>query len=131
MLRAFITFNLGMLRMRAGVKVWLLGLIAANMVVPMFFISTREAQVVILTMLASVMLMTALTAQGGFTRLLGLGHILWIPLLVYLWRGLQGHPLDTSMGLWLRVLMVLNTISLGIDTVDVVRYLRGDRGTLV
>ena len=131
MLRAFITFNLGMLRMPAGVKVWLLGLIAANMVVPMFFISTREAQVVILAMLASVMLMTALTAQSGFTRLLGLGHILWIPLLVYLWRSLPDHPFDTGMGLWLRVLMVLNTISLGIDTVDVVRYLRGDRGKLV
>ncbi len=31
----------------------------------------------------------------------------------------------------LRVLMVLNTLSLGIDIVDVVRYLRGDRGELV
>ena len=131
MLRAFITFNLGLLKMPLGVKVWLLALIAANMIVPVFFISTREAQVVILTMLASMMLMTALTARGGFTRLLGLGHILWIPLLVYLWRSLQGYPFDTGMGRWLRVLMVLNTISLGIDTVDVVRYLRGDRGKLV
>ena len=131
MLRAFITFNLGVLNMPVGVKAWLLALIAANMIVPMFFISTREAQVVILTMLASMMLMTALTAWGGFNRLLGLGHILWIPLLVYLWRSLQGYPFDTAMGLWLRVLMVLNTLSLGIDIVDVVRYLRGDRGKLV
>ena len=131
MLRAFITFNLGVLKMPPGVKVWLLVLIAANMVVPVFFISTREAQVVILTMLASMMLMTALTARGGFTRLLGLGHILWIPLLVYLWRSLQAYPFDTGMGRWLRVLMVLNVISLGIDTVDVVRYLRGDRGEFV
>ena len=90
MLRAFITFNLGVLNMPVGVKAWLLALIAANMIVPMFFISTREAQVVILTMLASVMLMTVLTAWGGFSRLLGLGHILWIPLLVYLWRSVQG-----------------------------------------
>ena len=131
MLRAFITFNAGMLNMPPGVKAWLLALIAANMVVPLFFISTREAQVVVLTMLASVVLMTALTAWGGFTRLLGLGHILWIPLLVYLWRSLHAYPFDTGMGLWLRVLMVLNVISLGIDTVDVVRYLRGDRDELV
>ena len=130
MLRAFITFNLGLLKMPPGVKVWLLALIAANMIVPAFFIATREAKIVILTMLGSMMLMTALTAWGGFTRLLGLGHILWIPLLVYLWRSLQGYPIDTGMGLWLRVLMVLNTISLGIDTVDIVRYLRGDRGEL-
>ncbi len=131
MLRAFITFNLGLLKMPLGVKVWLLALIGANMIVPVFFISTREAQVVILTMLASMTLMTALTAWSGFTRLLGLGHILWIPLLVYLWRSLQGYPFDTGMGLWLRVLMVLNTVSLGIDTVDVVRYLRGEGGKLV
>ena len=83
MLRAFITFNLGLLKMPAGVKVWLLG------------------------------------------------HILWVPLLGYLWQSLQGHPFDTGMGLWLRVLMVLNTISLGIDTIDLIRYLRGDRGELV
>ena len=131
MLRAFMTFNLGLLKMPLGVKVWLLALMAANMVVPLFFISTREAQIVILTLLASMMLMTALTARSGFTRLLGLGHILWIPLLVYLWRSLQGYPFDTGMGLWLRVLVVLNTVSLGIDTVDVVRYLRGDRGKIV
>ena len=131
MLKAFITFNLGMLKMPPGVKVWLLALIAANMVVPLFFISTHEAQVVILTMLASVMLMTALTAWGGFTRLLGLGHLPWVPLLVYLGGSLSSYPFDTGLGLWLRVLMVLNTVSLGIDTLDVAKYLRGDRGELV
>ena len=78
-----------------------------------------------------MVLMTALTAWGGFTRLLGLGHVLWMPLLVYLRRRLPGYSFGTSVELWLRVLMVLNTISRGIDTVDVVRYLRGDRGTLV
>ena len=131
MLRAFMTFNLGVLRMPLGVKVWLLALIAANMVVPLFFISIRAAQVVVLTMLASVMLMTALTAWRGFSRLLGLGHLLWVPLLVYLWGSLPSYPFDTGLGLWLRVLMVLNAVSLGIDTVDVVKYLRGDRGELV
>ena len=131
MLRAFITFNLGLLKMPLGVKVWLLALMTANMVLPLFFIAAREAQVIILTMLASMMLMTALTARTGFTRLLGLGHILWIPLLVYLWRALPGYPVDTGMGLWLRVLIVLNAVSLGVDTLDVVKYLRGDRGELV
>lgn len=131
MLRAFITFNLGLLKMPPGVKVWLLALVAANMVVPLVFISAREAQVVILTMMMSMMLMTFLTARAGFSRLLGLGHVLWIPLLVYIWSALPDYPSDTGMGLWLRVLMVLNTVSLGIDAVDVVKYLRGDRGELV
>ena len=44
MVRVFITFNLGVLNMAVGGKVWLLALIAANMIVPVFFISTREAR---------------------------------------------------------------------------------------
>jgi hypothetical protein len=131
MLRAFITFNLGLLNMPLGVKMWLMVLVAANMIAPMFFISTREAQVVLVTMLASMALMTALTAWSGFTRLLGFGHILWVPLLVYLWPHLRENPVETIFGLWLRGLMVLNAISLGIDAVDVIRYVRGDRGEIV
>jgi len=131
MLRALVAFHVGLLTYPTGVKLWLLALIAANLVVPLFFLSTVEARIVIATMMASVMLMAALTAWRGFTRLLGLGHILWVPLLVYLWPSLQAFPAGTGAGLWLRVLMVLNVISLVIDAADVVRYVRGARGEVV
>ena len=39
--------------------------------------------------------------------------------------------MGAGVKVWLRILMALNTMSLAIDTVDVVQYLRGDRGTLV
>lgn len=71
--------------------------------------------------------MTALTALSGFTRLLGLGHLFWIPLLWFLWISLDGMPSDTFFGLWLRVLITLNALSLLIDAADVIRYIAGKR----
>lgn len=71
--------------------------------------------------------MAGLTARSGFSRLLGLGHILWIPLLYFLWMRLEGNPADVLFGLWIRVLMLLNSVSLIIDAIDVGRYIAGYR----
>ena len=124
---AFWKFNIGMMRMPAPVRLWLLLLITANLIVPLFFLGRLEAQIVTATLLASVVLMTALTALSGFTRLLGLGHVLWFPLLWFLWTRLDQIPADMFFGVWLRVVMTLNALSLVIDTADVIRYIAGDR----
>ena len=78
--------------MSTPVQLWLLLLVVANMAVPLFFLGQLEAQVVLATFLASVVLMTTLTAVSGFTRLLGLGHVFWILLLWFLWTRLDGTP---------------------------------------
>ena len=124
---AFIKFNQGMMRMPIYWQLWLMLLITANVLIPLLFLSHLESQVVLAAILASVMLMAILTGLSGFTRLLGLGHVLWIPLLYFLWTRLPQIPPDDFFGLWIRVLMVLNAASLAIDTVDVVRYIAGDR----
>ncbi|MEE9211920.1 MAG: hypothetical protein V3U29_04625, partial [Phycisphaeraceae bacterium] len=79
----------------------------------------------------SMLLMTVLTGFTGFTRLLGLGHVLWVPMLWFLWGRLGQIPADEAFGLWIRVLMILNAISLVIDAVDVIRYITGDRKATV
>ncbi len=83
------------------------------------------------TFFASFALMVALTAYSGFSRLLGLGHILWFPLFYFLWTRLDLNPADSPLGLWMRSVMVLNAVSLVIDTVDVGRYLAGDHREIV
>ena len=89
---------------------------------------TKHLWVIVLAaFVASVVLMLALTANSGFTRLLGLGHVFWFPLLWFLWTRLDETPGDTFFGLWLRVLITLNALSLVIDTADVIRYIAGDR----
>ena len=77
-------------------QLWLMLLLIANMIIPLFFLNRLEGQVVVGVFLASVILTTVLTGLSGFGRLLGLGHILWIPLLYFLWARLGQIPADPS-----------------------------------
>lgn len=112
-------------------QVWLMLLVGSNMVMPFFFINRLEARITLGTMMISMMLMTAITHLTGFTRLLGLGHILWFPMLYFFWIQGSQIPADDFFGIWLRTLMILNAVSLIIDIGDVCRYIAGDRQEMV
>ena len=124
---AFIKLNKGMLKMPVLWQVWLAVLVATNLVVPMFFLQRLEAWVALGTILASLALMTFLTGRFGFTRILGLGHILWVPMLAFFVARLGDIPDNDAFGIWIRTVIVLNGISLAIDAIDVTRYIAGDR----
>ncbi len=126
-MKAFIKFNKGVLKMPVLWQIWLAVLVATNLVVPMFFLQRLEAQVVLGTFLASFALMTFLTGRYGFTRILGLGHILWVPMLAFLVARLGDIPDNDAFGIWIRAVIVLNSLSLVIDAIDVIRYIAGDR----
>ena len=126
-MNAFIKFNRGMLKMPLGWQLWLMLLVTANLAASLFFLHRLEAQVVLGTMLASMTLMTLLTARFGFTRILGLGHILWVPMLAFLFTRLGDIPAGDAFGIWIRSLFVFNGMSLVIDAVDVMRFISGDR----
>lgn len=130
-MNAFIKFNRGMLKLRLHWQLWVMLLVGANIVVPLLFLRRLEAQVVLGTSLASIMLMTFLTARFGFTRVVGLGHILWVPMLVFLFARLGDIPASDAFGIWIRALFVLNGLSLGLDAADVVRYAAGERAETV
>ncbi len=78
-----------------------------------------------------MVLVTALTARFGFSRIIGLGHIAWVPLLGFLWSQLPVLPATDAFGIWLRAVIVLNATSLVLDAVDAVRFARGDRAETV
>ena len=124
---AFIEFNKGMMKMPFSWRLWLMLLVSVNLGVPLFFLDRREAQFVLGAFLVSMALMTILTAKFGFTRILGLGHILWLPLVFFLWLRLSHIPADDFFGFWIRAVLTLNTVSLVLDTVDVTRYIRGNK----
>ena len=130
-MKAFIKFNRGMLKMPAHWQLWIMLLITANVVAPLFYLHRLEAQVVLGAILASMALMTILTAHFGFTRILGLGHIFWIPMLAFLFTRISGIPASDAFGIWIRILFVLNGVSLVIDASDVLRYIAGDRNETV
>ena len=108
-------------------KMWLSLLIAANVFVPLFYFQQLEAQIVLGTMAANMALMTFLTGRFGFTRILGLGHILWVPMLAFLVVRLGDIPDNDAFGIWIRAVIVLNGMSLAIDAIDFIRYIGGDR----
>ena len=130
-MRAFIKFNKGMMKMPLPWQLWLMLLVTVNLVIPLFYLDRLEAQVVVGVFLASFVLSAILTARVGFTRLLGLGHILWVPLLYFLWTRFDQNPPHDLFGIWIRTLVALNATSLVIDAVDVIRYIGGDRAETV
>jgi len=130
-MHAMVKLMIGMWRLPLAVRIWLGWLMAVNMVAPLVFLDHAEARVVLATALCNVVVMAVLTAKAGFTRILGLGHVLWIPLLGYVWLRLGHHPAGDPVALWLRLLLVFNAISLCLDAIDVLRFLRGNRAELV
>lgn len=112
-------------------RVWLMGLVAANLVAPLFFLARPEALATIAALVASMVLMLWLIRVQGYTRLLGLGHVFWIPLVYYLVSQFDSVPPADAFGLWLRAVAILNIVSLIVDSVDVARYLAGERASLI
>ncbi len=130
-MNTFIKFNRGLLAMPLPWRLWLLLLLTLNLIAPLVFIERLEAQATVAALLVSMALMTGLTGLSGFSRLLGLGHIVWVPLLVFLWTRLGEIPAADAFGLWVRAVIAINATSLVIDAVDVIRYAAGERAETV
>ncbi len=127
MFKAFIGFNKGVLAMAKPWQAWLVLLVSVNMVAPFFFLGKLEAIVALVGIAISMVVMVTLFAKFGFVRLLGLGHFPW--LFTVPWLGLQLIQTIESgtFYYWLFAIVVINSISLVIDAVDVGRYWMGDR----
>ncbi len=130
-MHAFMRFNKGLLAMPLHLQAWVLLLISVNIVTPFFFLQHVEAQAVLAAGALGMVLMTALTARFGFSRIIGLGHIAWVPLLGFLWSHLPDIPATDAFGIWLRAVIVLDATSLVFDSVDAVRFATGDRAETV
>lgn len=76
--------------------------------------------------------MSALYEEIGYVRLLGLPHLIfWGPLLVYLALRLKRGAYDRIAGGVVAVGIVTLSVSLAIDLVDVIRYLLGERASMI
>lgn len=106
---------------------WVMLLVAVNLVVPLFYIQTLEAQITIASIFAGAITQSYIHSKLGFVRLLGLGHIYWVPLVIWLGFRLSNVGLDSSFGIWLASLVLLNIASLAIDAIDVIRFFLGER----
>jgi hypothetical protein len=126
-MHAFMRFNQGLLAMPLHLQAWVLLLISVNIVAPFFFLEHVEGQAVLAAGALGMVLMTALTARFGFSRIIGVGHVAWVPLLGFLWSQLSEIPATDAFGIWLRAVIVFDATSLVFDAVDAVRFALGDR----
>ena len=129
--RGFLRFNRGLLQLPWAVQLWVGLLVAANIGSPWLFLEHPEAQVTLAVGLVGLALMSGLTARFGFSRIVGVGHLGWVPLVAFLLTRLPAVPPDDAFGLWLRVVIVLNSASLVFDALDALRFVRGERAELV
>ncbi len=77
------------------------------------------------------LLQIAIFSAKGFVRLLGIGHVVWVPMVAWLWTRLEGVPAGSLFRYWLLATIVLVSLSVLIDAIDVIRYLRGERDPYV
>lgn len=83
-MKAMIGFTKGLMALPMPCPLWIGVLVAVNLAAPIAFLAALEARIVLAAFLAGGALMTAIFAAKGFVRLLGIGHILWVPMLPWL-----------------------------------------------
>lgn len=89
-----------------------------------------EARAALLVMALTAPAMIALHSAIGYSRLLGVVHVvMWTPFALWLWRRRgQWRVSQTLGGKWIALLFATMLVSLAFDYADVVRWLLGERG---
>lgn len=119
-------FGVVFLRFRWLPRLWCVWLVGANLAC-LYFISEPEAQVVLAVTVVAVLAQTIIYGRIGFVRILGVTHVLWVPMFVWLALRSDVVQRDPLLFRWLVLLFVTNLVSAVVDAVDAVRFLRGER----
>ena len=109
-------------------EIWFNILAVVNLASFVFAIWDVRARWMALSVIALSLLVLGLHARFGYTRILGLGHIVvWVPLFAYLWKTRHDFPTRKWTNGFILLFVLVNGISFALDSVDVLRYLAGDR----
>lgn len=107
-------------------RIWAIALIAVNGAA-IFFADTAYGQIAIIAAVSAAIAMMVIYGNLGFVRLLGIGHIFWVPMLCYFVIDMPTLEASPQLFAWLATLVALNSLSLIIDAVDLFRYWNGER----
>jgi len=119
-------FGVIFLRFRAIPRLWCVWLVGVN-VACLWFITHIEAQVVLAATAVVVSSQTLIYQRIGFTRILGSTHILWIPMFAWMATRIDTIMGEPALANWLILLFATNMVSIVVDTIDAIRFLRGER----
>ena len=119
-------FGVVFLRFRPVPRLWCIWLVAVN-VACLYFIEHVEAQVVLAVTAMAVTGQTLIYQRIGFTRILGSTHVFWVPMFAWMATRVDTIMNEPALANWLVLLFVTNMVSLMVDTIDAIRFLRGER----
>ncbi|MFO1173222.1 MAG: hypothetical protein U1E49_19925 [Hyphomicrobiaceae bacterium] len=119
-------FGIVYLRFRAVPRLWCVWLVGVNAAC-LLYITHVEAQAVLLVTAIAVAAQALIYGRIGFTRILGAVHLMWVPM--FAWFATRAGSIASDPGLahWIVLLFATNTVSLIVDAVDSIRFLRGER----
>ncbi len=119
-------FFIELMQQPIWIPVWVFFLMIVN-VASVGFWNEPLAKVIFVTFMLSVVLMMGLYSRFGFEKILGMGHILWIPLLIYMLMEIPTAR-DTFKS-YLIILSISIAISLVFDIVDVWKHFTSRKST--
>lgn len=119
-------FGIVLVRFRPVQRIWGAWLIAVNSAC-LLFITHIEAQVALAAVGLAVLAQGLIYQRKRFIRLLGVTHVIWVPMLAWMALRLDRLPNgEPAFHAWLVTLIATNAVSLAIDTWDALRFLRGE-----
>jgi len=109
------------------IATWILWILFINSV-SLLFVGRAEGRWTLVAWLLVVATMHQLYRHFGYTRILGLAHLVWwTPLVVYLFRRRASFGVG-GFGGWARLVVLTNAAAVVLAAVDVTRFLLGERG---
>jgi len=123
----FELFGIVLVRFRPVQRLWGAWLVAVNAAC-LLFIGRLEAQVTLGAVGVAVLAQALIYQRLRFIRLLGVTHVVWIPMLAWMALRLDALPREeAAFHAWLVVLIATNAVSLAIDAWDATRFILGER----
>ena len=119
-------FFVELMRQPAWIPVWVFYLMLINMASVIYWYEPL-AKLIFITFMVSAMLMMGLYSRFGFEKVLGLGHIFWVPLLAYILIVLP--TFESSFKSYLVVFSISIALSLAFDIIYVWKYLVNRKST--
>jgi len=116
-----------LVRFRPVQRIWGTWLIAVN-AASLLFITHVEAQVALGAVGVALLAQALIYQRKRFIRLLGVTHVLWVPMLT--WIALRLDTVATeevAFQVWLITLIATNAVSMAIDAWDAMRFVLGER----
>jgi hypothetical protein len=123
----FELFGIILLRFRPAQRIWGAWLVVVNAAC-LLFAQHIEAQVTLGAVGVAVLAQALIYQRKRFIRLLGVTHVVWVPMLTWMALRFDTVPIEeTAFRVWLVTLIATNAFSLAVDAWDATRFMLGER----